>query len=221
MARYERKDSFHQRAKREGFRSRAAYKLNEIQRSSRLLRPGLRVLDLGCWPGGWLQVAAELVGPKGRVVGVDQAAVEPLGLEQVRTLEADLTDPELAPRLLEALGGRADVLLSDAAPKLTGVRATDRAREEALLCAIEELLPQLLRRGGDLLLKVLVGAEAQVGLQRIRLRCDRARSLRPAASRKGTRERYLLARGYRPLAPTGPRQDPGAGPPPAGAAPDG
>ena len=75
---YDRKDHFHQRAKREGYRSRAAYKLLEIQQSQRLLRPGQRVIDLGCWPGGWLQVAAEAVGRKGRVVGVDLAAIYPI-----------------------------------------------------------------------------------------------------------------------------------------------
>jgi len=198
LPRYDRKDHFHQRAKREGLRSRAAYKLEEIQERHRLLAPGQRVADLGCWPGGWLQVAARCVGSTGRVVGVDRTPVEPLGLAQVVTLEADLCDEALAPRLTEALGGRADVVLSDAAPHLTGVRASDRAREEELLGAIERLLPQILRRGGDLLLKVLEGPEAQEVMQRIRVRFDRARSLRPAASRKGTSERYLLARGYRP-----------------------
>lgn len=206
MPRYQRKDHFHQRAQREGFRSRAAYKLLEVQERQGLLRGGQRVADLGCWPGGWLQVAARAVGETGRVLGVDQRPMEDLGLKQVQVLEADLCDPELAPRIREALGGRADVVLSDAAPQLTGVRPTDRAREEELLGAIERLLPGLLKRGGDLLLKVLESPEAQAALQRIRVRFDRARSLRPGASRKGSSERYLLARGYRPpqAAPPGP-----------------
>ncbi len=195
---YQRKDHFHQRAKREGYRSRAAYKLAEIQAQHGLLGAGQRVVDLGCWPGGWLQVAADCVGASGRVVGVDLAPVETLGLDAVVVLEADLTDPGLAARLREALGGPADVVLSDAAPKLTGIRATDRAREEELLGAIERLLPRILKRGGDLLLKVLESPEARETLQRVRIRFDRARSLRPAASRKGSSERYLLARGYRP-----------------------
>lgn len=143
-------------------------------------------------------MAADCVGASGRVVGVDLAPVEALGLEGVVVLEADLTDPALAARLREALGGPADVVLSDAAPKLTGIRASDRAREEELLGGIERLLPQILKRGGDLLLKVLESPEAREALQRIRVRFDRARSLRPAASRKGSSERYLLARGYRP-----------------------
>jgi len=195
---YERKDHFHRRAQREGFRSRAAYKLEEIQTKHRLLRRGQRVIDLGCWPGGWLQVAARVVGPTGRVVGVDVAVVEPpIKNENVIALCGDLSDPDLATPLVEALGGRADVLLSDAAPKLTGVRVTDRVREEAVLEAIEGLLPALLRAGGDLLLKVLEGPEAQGVERRIRAGFERARAVRPAATRRGSTERYLLARGYR------------------------
>ncbi|MDB4433442.1 RlmE family RNA methyltransferase [bacterium] len=198
MSRYDRKDHYHRRAKREGFRSRAAYKLAEIQGAWRLLRPGQRVVDLGCWPGGWLQVASRAVGSTGRVVGVDIAAVDPLEEnENVVALCLDLAQPPAAAEILRVLGGPADVLLSDAAPKLTGVRPTDRAREEALLEAIERLLPQLLRPGGDLLVKILECPEARTVEGRIRGRFERARTLSPSASRRGTTERYLLARGHR------------------------
>jgi 23S rRNA (uridine2552-2'-O)-methyltransferase len=143
-------------------------------------------------------VAARAVGASGLVVGVD---VTPLGAgpdePQAVFLEADLCDAGTAALLVDALGGRADVVLSDAAPKLTGVRATDRAREEALLEAIEALLPSILRPGGDLLLKILEGPEAQAALRRLRGRFARAKALRPRASRKGSTERYLLARGFR------------------------
>jgi 23S rRNA (uridine2552-2'-O)-methyltransferase len=198
VARYQRRDHYHQRAKREGYRSRAAYKLEEIQRAQRLLRPGQRVVDLGCWPGGWLQVAAQIVGPRGRVVGVDLAPVEP-SLEKENTVAicGDVAKPVVLEAVLSALGGPADVVLSDAAPKLTGVRATDCAREATLLEAIEAALPRLLRPGGSLLLKVLEGPDAQEVDRRIRSRFERARGVRPKASRKGSTERYLLARGYR------------------------
>ena len=199
MARYRRKDAYHQRAKREGFRSRAAYKLQELQRAHRVLRRRDRVVDLGCWPGGWLQVAAGLVGPEGRVVGVDLAAIDPpLELANVVAIRGDLGEASVSKAILEALGGApADVLLCDAAPKLTGVKATDRAREEALLESVEALIPELLRPGGALVLKILEGPEAQAVERRIRGRFDRAKATRPDASRKGTRERYLVARGYR------------------------
>jgi len=198
VSRYQRKDHFHQRAKREGYRSRAAYKLAEIQDTHRLLRPGQRVADLGCWPGGWLQVASEAVGSGGRVVGVDVAAVEPpLELANVVAIQGDLTQQAVLEEVLAALGGPADVLLSDAAPKLTGIRDADRAHEQALLAAIEAALPRLLRPGGSLLLKILEGPEAQQAERRLRGRFDQARSVRPKASRKGSSERYLLGRSYR------------------------
>jgi len=198
MARpYQRKDAFHQRAKREGFRSRAAYKLQEIQRRTQVLRRGQRVIDLGCWPGGWMQVAAREVGPTGRVVGVDLAAVEPaLEFANAVALIGDLTQPAVRQAILAAAGGSADVLLSDAAPKLTGVRATDRAHEETLLAAIEVALPELLRRGGALVLKLMEGPEAQAAEQRLRARFASSRSLRLFASGKGTTERYWIGTGF-------------------------
>lgn len=195
---YQRKDRFHERARREGFRSRAAYKLQEIQRRHRLLRPGARVADLGCWPGGWIQVAAAAVGPEGRVAGVDLAAVEPsLDLANAFAIEGDFSDPAVLERLTELLGGPADVVLSDAAPKLTGVRATDRAREEAVLEAVGAALPRLLAQGGTLLVKLLDCPEAVAFEKRIRSQFREAKQARPEASRAGSAERYLVARGYR------------------------
>jgi 23S rRNA (uridine2552-2'-O)-methyltransferase len=199
MARYERKDHLHQRAKKEGLRSRAAYKLEEVQKSAKLLSKGQRVFDLGCWPGGWLEVAGALVGPAGRVVGVDRAEVDPeIPLSQVTALVGDLEDADIAKRLSEGLGvDRADVVLSDAAPKLTGVREVDRANEERLLEAIEALLPKLLASGGSLLIKILEGPEAQAIDRRMRKRFDQAKTLKLQSTRKGSSERYLIARGYR------------------------
>ena len=197
MARYERKDHFHQRAKREGYRSRAAYKLLELDRSQRLLRKGQRVVDLGCWPGGWLQIASEAVGPRGRVVGLDLAAIDPpLDNENVIALVGNLAEPTDIQAVLDALGGPADVLLSDAAPKLSGVKASDRAREEALLEAVEAAVPRLLAPRGALLLKILEGPEAQAIDRRLRRSFARARTVRPEASRRGSSERYLVAQGY-------------------------
>ena len=164
-----------------------------------MLTRGQRVVDLGCWPGGWLQEAARAVGPRGRVVGVDLAAIDPpLENENVVALVGDLEDPEIAAQILAALGGRADVVLSDAAPKLTGVRATDRAREERLLEAVERLVPELLRAGGSLIVKLLEGPEAAAIAVRLGGRFESARSVRPAATRKGSSERYLVARGFDP-----------------------
>ncbi len=207
MTVYDRKDHFHQRAKREGYRSRAAFKLLEIQQSQRLLRPGQRVIDLGCWPGGWLQVAAEAVGPKGRIVGVDLAAIDPpLKNENVIAFCADITQPSVVKGLIDRLGGLADVVLSDAAPKLTGIRAADQAREGALLDGVEALLGGLLRAGGTLLVKILDGPDAELVDRRLRGEFETAKTVKPSASRRGSSERYLLGRGYKGR--SGPREDP-------------
>lgn len=199
MARYNRKDHLHQRAKKDGLRSRAAYKLDEVQKSFSLLKSGQYVFDLGCWPGGWLEGAAKRVGPRGRVVGVDRAEVDPpIEAAQVVSLVGDLEAPGIAETLRTALGReRADVILSDAAPKLTGVRETDRANEERLLEAIEALLPELLAPGGSLLIKILEGPEAQVVDQRIRKSFGKAKTVKLDSTRKGSTERYLVARAYR------------------------
>ena len=143
-------------------------------------------------------MAAENVGPDGRVAGVDLAPIDPpLELENVFAMPGDLADPSVFPALLDFLGRRADVLLCDAAPKLTGVRASDRAREEALLEAVERALAELLRPGGLALVKLLDCPEAQAFEKRIRRSFSQTRKVKPEASRKGSSETYLLARDYR------------------------
>jgi 23S rRNA (uridine2552-2'-O)-methyltransferase len=131
--------------------------------------------------------------------GVDRAEVDPeIPLSQVISLVGDLEDADIAERLRASLGvDRADVVLSDAAPKLTGIRETDRANVERLLEAIEALLPELLAPGGSLLIKILEGPEAQVIDRRIRKSFDSAKATKLKSTRKGSTERYLIARGYR------------------------
>ena len=138
------------------------------------------------------------MGSSGRVVGVDLAPIEPpIGIENVIAFIGDLSQPPVIERILAELGGQADVLLSDAAPKLTGVRATDRAREEALLEALEASVLKLLRPGGALVAKLLDCPEADAVAARLRKRFASARTLRLRATRQGSTERYLLARGFR------------------------
>ncbi len=143
-------------------------------------------------------MAAEKVEPSGRVAGIDLAPIDPpLKLDNVLVVAGDLADPSALPPILEYLGGRADVLLSDAAPKLTGIRASDRAREEALLEAVEVAMAELLRSGGLALVKLLDCPEAQAFEKRLRRSFSQARKVKPKATRKGSSETYLLARGYR------------------------
>lgn len=184
-------DPYVQRARKEGYRSRAAYKLLEIDAKHRLLKPGLRVLDLGSAPGGWAQVAAQ----RGcRVVGVDLLAIEPIN--DVTLLRADIEDEATPGLLLEALSGPADLLLSDLAPAATGQRAVDRLRSEAMGETVLDLAPSLLKPGGDVLLKLLRGADA-VLTATARKSFKSVRLVRPDATRRESSEIYLLAQQLR------------------------
>ncbi len=196
---YERKDTFYKKAKQEGYRSRSAYKLIELNTEFRFLKPGDRVVDLGSWPGGWVQVGASVVGKTGRVVGIDLVEIEAVPLTQVTLLQGDATDPAHQEKVLIALGGQADVLLSDMSPKLSGIRERDDARAMALCRAALACVQALLRPGGTLVLKVFMGAEYQTFLAELRTVFPTVKSTRPDATRKGSAETYVLATGFRPL----------------------
>ena len=194
---YERKDALYRRAKSEGYRSRAAYKLAELQRRTRLLRRGDAVIDLGAWPGGWLQVAAELVGPSGRVLGIDVVAIDPLPSAQVLLLRADVAEEDLPARALDLLGRPADAVLSDLAPKLTGIAPRDAAHAADLAEHTLRFAAKTLRPGGALVMKTFGGAEGEVVRTALRAVYARVRLVGLAATRKGSAELYLVATGYR------------------------
>lgn len=193
---YDRKDALYRRAKSEGRRSRAAYKLLELHRRVRLLAPGDFVLDLGAWPGSWLQVAAELVGPRGRVLGIDVVPIDPLPAAQVATLCADVSDASLPARALALLGRRADVVLSDLAPKLTGIAPQDAARAAELGEHAQRVAAAMLRAGGRLVLKTFGGAEAEAARAALRTEYESVRLVGLGATRRGSSELYLVATGY-------------------------
>jgi 23S rRNA (uridine2552-2'-O)-methyltransferase len=194
---YRRKDAYYRRARAEGFRARSAYKLAELNRRYRLLRRGDRVVDLGAWPGGWLQVALEQIGSEGRLVGVDLAAIEPLPAPNLVLVTGDVRDPETLRSVRDRLGAPADVVLSDLAPKLTGIRATDEARGVELVAATLDALPMLLGRGGRLLMKVFAGAAQQEAGPRVRASFAEMRTTRPEASRRGSAELYVVGLDHR------------------------
>lgn len=194
---YRRKDSFHRRARAEGYRARSAYKLLELDRRYGLLRRGDHVVDLGAWPGGWLQVAADRVGPEGRVVGADVAALEALPDHNVTLLVTDVRESGSADLIRARLGRLADVVLSDLAPKLTGVAATDEARQGELTATVLAMLPGLLRPGGRLLMKLFMSAECEGTIGDVRRRFAETRATRPEATRRGSAEVYVVGSGYR------------------------
>jgi 23S rRNA (uridine2552-2'-O)-methyltransferase len=195
---YQRKDAFYARAKTVGYRSRAAFKLRELAQHGRLFRRGDHVLDLGAWPGGWLQVAAELVGPTGKVLGIDLQPIEPLPQKQVTTQVGDVGDQLTQQRIVEACEGRVvDIVLSDLAPKLSGVRARDEVQTEALAMGVLALSEKVLRPGGKLVMKLFTGDAATRLVRELRVRFDDVRRIRPEATRKGSSEIYAIAAGFR------------------------
>jgi len=191
-------DPYVARARREGFRSRAAYKLIEIDDKQGLLRLGASVVDLGAAPGGWSQVAARRVGAaegRGRVVAIDLLEMQPVvGVEFLRL---DFLDPVAPDAIKERLGGAADLVLSDMAANATGHRATDHLKIMALAEAAAELARDVLKPGGAFLCKVLQGGTETTLLARLKQDFASVKHVKPAASRADSAELYLLARGFR------------------------
>ena len=192
---YKRKDAFYKKAKQEGYRSRAAYKLLELNRSWHILRPGDRVIDLGAWPGGWVQVAAQAVGKSGQVLGIDLLKLEPLPLKNVTLVQGDATDPDQQQSLLTSLGRAADVVLSDMAPKLSGVREADEAHAAGLCRTALSCCDTFLKPGGSLFLKAFMNEEYQPFVAELRSAFQTVKTSRPEATRKGSAEVYILASG--------------------------
>ena len=193
-------DPYVQRAREEGYRSRSAYKLIELDGRFGLLRPGARVVDLGAAPGGWSQVAAQ----RGcRVVALDVTGMDPVPGATV--LRGDFLDEAVQARLLAELGGSADVVLSDMAASATGQRAVDRLRAEALGEATLDFALRVLAPGGACLIKLVRGGEAGL-LPAARRDFATARLVRPPATRKESSEIYLLGQGFRGAATAAPEE---------------
>ena len=189
------KDPYVARAKREGFRSRAAYKLAEIDDKYHLLKPGARVVDLGAAPGGWSEVAARRVGASGRVVALDILDMKPIA--GVDFLKLDFLDETAPERLKTMLGGRADVVLSDMAANATGHRQTDHLRIMGLAEAAADFAREVLAAGGSFLCKVLQGGTEAELLAELKRDFASVKHVKPPASRTDSAELYLLARGFR------------------------
>jgi 23S rRNA (uridine2552-2'-O)-methyltransferase len=184
-------DAYVRQAKQAGYRSRAAYKLLEIDRKDRLLKPGMKVLDLGAAPGGWSQVAAERVRPGGKVVAVDLLETRPI--PGVTVLKGDFREADLE----RALGGKADLVLSDMLPNVTGVPLVDQARAAALTHAAIELCRTSLKPDGAFLVKVFHGEAFDEVLAALKGAFQAVEAKKPSASRGESRENYLLARGLK------------------------
>lgn len=180
-------------AKQQGWRSRAAFKLLELDEKFHLLRPGMTVLDLGAAPGGWTQVAVKRKA--GRVVALDLLPMEPVAGAEILT--GDFTEQAVLERLLQVLGGKADLVLSDMAPNTTGHAATDHVRIMALAEMALDLAIQVLAPGGGFVAKVFQGGSERTMLERMKRTFAQVRHAKPPASRKESSELYVVATGFR------------------------
>jgi 23S rRNA (uridine2552-2'-O)-methyltransferase len=191
-------DPYVARAKREGYRSRAAYKLIEIDQKYKVLRPGQRIVDLGAAPGGWSQVAARKIGldeGRGRIVAIDLLPIEPLA--GVDFLELDFLDEKAPEILISRLGGEADLVMSDMAANTTGHKKTDHLRIMGLAETAADFARQVLAPGGAFLAKVFQGGTEGSLLTALKQDFAQVRHVKPAASRADSAELYVLATGFR------------------------
>jgi 23S rRNA (uridine2552-2'-O)-methyltransferase len=190
-------DPYVQRSKREGYRSRSAYKLTEIDDRDRILRPAMVVVDLGAAPGGWSQVAAKRVGAKGTVIAIDLLPMEPVS--GVTFMQADFAGEAGLAAVRNELGGRkAGLVMSDMSPNLTGIAVSDQARSMALAELARDFALFHLQREGALLVKIFQGAGYDEYLKSLRQAFEKVVVRKPDASRDESAEQYLLARGLKP-----------------------
>ncbi|MGP8057086.1 MAG: RlmE family RNA methyltransferase [Nitrososphaerales archaeon] len=192
-----RRDLYRRLAKEEGYRSRAAFKLIQATEKYHFIRPGDRVVDFGAAPGGWMQVASRLVGDDGALVGVDLHEIRVRG-KNLKTIEMDVHDPRVEQKLLESLGGMADVALSDLAPSVSGVWELDQGRQVDLTLRVLDLLNSVLRRDGLGFFKLFEGERSQEVRDEFR-KCFRVvHTFKPLASRSVSSELYYYCEGWRP-----------------------
>ena len=187
----QRDDPWTRRARTEGYRGRAAYKLIELDRKDRLLRRGMRVVDLGAAPGSWSQYAATRVGERGRVVASDRLAMEPI--PGVTFIEGDFREDAVLESILDAVGGGADLVMSDMAPNLSGVDAVDQPASMALTELAHDLAVRILEADGTFLTKMFQGEGSDAFVKTLRGDFGTVRVRKPEASRDRSREVYVLA----------------------------
>jgi len=189
-------DKYVKMAQRDGYRSRASYKLLEIQEKDKIIRPGMTVIDLGAAPGGWSQVTSRLIGGQGRLIASDILEMD--SIPDVTFIQGDFTRDEVLAQILEAVGNtQVDLVISDMAPNMSGLSAVDMPRAMFLCELALDLAGRVLRPGGDFLIKVFQGEGFDVYHKDIRKLFDKVQMRKPLSSRDRSREQYLLGRGFR------------------------
>ncbi len=193
---YKRKDFYYYKAKEAGYLSRAAFKLLEIVESYEIIKRNNRIIDIGCSPGGWSQVALKIIGKGGCVIGVD--LVEPEGISQKNFIfiKGDINNPVVQKDVLSALQGKADAVLSDASPKLTGIRERDHIRSLNIIESVFNFSQRLLKEDGNMLIKLIEGPDIKGVFGEIQDRFHFTKLYRPDSTRRSSRESYIIAKGF-------------------------
>jgi 23S rRNA (uridine2552-2'-O)-methyltransferase len=195
---YDPKDFYYRKAKQQGFRARSAFKIDEIIQRHRLVAPGHAVLDLGAAPGGFLQVLAEAVGPRGVAVGVDLEPIRNLGKAWVKTAVVDLLAPDALDRIRELHAAPFDLVTSDMAPKTIGVKVVDEARSLELVRMALAVALETLKVGGTFVAKVFMGGDFPILRKEIAAHFDAVTVAKPQATREHSYEVFIVAKRFRP-----------------------
>jgi 23S rRNA (uridine2552-2'-O)-methyltransferase len=189
------RDIYVQRARRDGWRSRAVYKLEQIDQKERILRPDMTCVDLGSAPGSWSQYVTEKLKGRTNIIAVDLLAMD--GLPSVEFIQGDFTEDDILKTLLQALGDKkADLVMSDMAPNISGNRAIDQPRSMYLVELALDVCKEILKRRGDFVCKLFQGEGCDAFIEESRRSFERVKVFKPKASRAGSREVYLVARNY-------------------------
>jgi 23S rRNA (uridine2552-2'-O)-methyltransferase len=191
------KDPYYKRAKGENYRSRASFKLQQLNKRYKIIKPHKKVLDLGAAPGGWSQIALEKVGEEGIVLGVDLQKIKPFSEENFRFIRGDFTDSEIQEQILFEFDGRADAIISDAAPSLSGIKDVDHLRSIDLAVSVLDIADKLLVENGNLLIKVFQGEEFKNLMDKMKKMFKVLKTTKPSSSRKKSSEMYIIGLKFR------------------------
>ena len=190
-------EHYYKMAKKQNYRSRASYKLKQLNKRFKVIKAGDKVVDLGAAPGGWSQIALEAVGEDGIVVGVDLEWIRPMDEENFFTIRGDFTHDETLDEVKSLINGTAQVIISDASPKLSGIKDIDNLRSADLADNALTVCDHLLMQGGNFVLKVFQGEEFNNTVKNIKERFKTVKTTKPPSSRKGSIEMYVVAKGFR------------------------
>ncbi|MFH1773360.1 MAG: RlmE family RNA methyltransferase [Methanobacteriota archaeon] len=198
--REKKRDYYYKKAKEEEYRSRASFKLRQLNERFSLIKRGDKILDLGAAPGGWMQVAREIAGSRGFVLGVDLAKIQDFGFENVKSIQGDFTQKETIENIKEILPG-CDVIISDASPDISGVWDIDHFRSVELCRSVLTIADGILKPGGNFLIKIFQGEHTSEFLNEVKKKFGYVKATKPKASRSGSAEIYIAAKGFASTTP--------------------